>query len=192
MDSGRLIIEQGRWRGLSRQSQRFSSGSSRALPSSFRRPSRTITARPSGAPRKADVIVLLSSGEIDDPWLTPDAAQRLLVLVLVSLLEQNADPLGGYTGWNQYFGYGQVDAYKAVLAAQTAGSRPAPPSVSITSPGNGASVSRTLSVQGTASAGAGLASIQFSVDSALVGLRRKFAVLLLVEYRQLREWLPHP
>ena len=29
-------------------------------------------------PQKADVIVLLSSGQIDDNWLTPDAAPRLL------------------------------------------------------------------------------------------------------------------
>lgn len=87
---------------------------------------------------------------------------------LVNLLEQNADHLGGYTGWNQYFGYGQVDAYKTVVAAQNVVVDKAPPSVSISGPLNNATVSGTVQVSGTAMDNVGVTSIQFSVDGQLV------------------------
>lgn len=87
---------------------------------------------------------------------------------LVSLLESTADPLGGYTGWNQYFGYGQVDAYKAVLAAGSAPSSTTPPAVSISSPASGATISGTVSVQGTAADSLSITNVQFYVDNQLV------------------------
>ena len=45
-------------------------------------------------PQKSDVIVLLSSGQIDGDWLTPDAAQRLLGaprVPLAAMLDWQAD-----------------------------------------------------------------------------------------------------
>jgi hypothetical protein len=86
---------------------------------------------------------------------------------VVSLLEQNADDLGT-PGWDQYFGYGQVNAYKAVLAAGAPVADTTPPTVSISSPGNGATVSGTISVQGSATDNVGVTSIQFSVDGTVV------------------------
>jgi thermitase len=87
---------------------------------------------------------------------------------LVNLLEQNADHLGGYTGWNQYFGYGQVDAYKTVVAAQNVVGDKTPPTVSISGPANGATLSGTVQVTGTATDNVGVTSIQFSVDGQVV------------------------
>jgi len=86
---------------------------------------------------------------------------------LVSLLEKNADDLGT-PGFDQYFGYGQVNAYKAVMAAGTATTDTTLPTVSINSPGNGATVSGTISVQGSAADNVGVTSIQFSVDGVVV------------------------
>ena len=87
---------------------------------------------------------------------------------LVNLLEQNADQLGGYTGWNQYFGNGQVDAYKAVVAAQNVVGDKTPPTVSISGPGKGATVSGTVQVAGTATDNVGVTSIQLSVDGQVI------------------------
>jgi subtilisin family serine protease len=82
---------------------------------------------------------------------------------LVTLLEHNTDVLpAGSTGWNQYFGYGRVNVYKAILAATTGSTTP--PAVSITSPVSGATVSGAIAITGTATDNAGVSSIQFLVD----------------------------
>ena len=47
---------------------------------------------------------------------------------------------------------------------------PAPPTVSITSPANGGTVSGTVAVQASASAGLALAGVQFSLDGVKLGL----------------------
>ncbi len=86
---------------------------------------------------------------------------------LVSLLEQNTDDLGA-PGFDPYFGWGRVNAYKAVLAAANMSVSTAPPVVSISSPASGATVSGTISVQGTATDNAGVTNIEFYVDSQLV------------------------
>jgi thermitase len=78
---------------------------------------------------------------------------------LVGLLEQNADNIGSST----YFGYGRVNAYKAVLAAQGAVSVP-PPVVSITNPLNTATVAGSISVQGSATSSLSISGVQFLVD----------------------------
>jgi subtilisin family serine protease len=86
---------------------------------------------------------------------------------LVSLLEKNADDLGT-AGLDDYFGYGQVNAYKSVLAAGSAVADTTPPSVSISSPGNGATVSSSVSIQGSATDNTGITSIQFYVDGQVI------------------------
>lgn len=86
---------------------------------------------------------------------------------LVNLLEQNADDLGA-PGYDQYFGYGQVNAYRAVMAAGTASADTTRPSVSITSPGNGATLAGSIQVQGTAIDNVGISNIQFYIDNQVV------------------------
>ena len=80
---------------------------------------------------------------------------------LVSLLEQNTDDLGA-PGWDQYFGWGRVNVYKAVQAANAGDSTP--PTVAIASPASGVTVAGTISVTGTATDNVGVTSIQFLVD----------------------------
>ena len=86
---------------------------------------------------------------------------------LVSILEKNADDLGT-PGYDQYFGYGQVNAYKSVMAAGSATTDTTLPSISISSPGSGAVVAGTISVQGPATDNIGVTRIQFYVDGVVV------------------------
>jgi thermitase len=82
---------------------------------------------------------------------------------LVSLLEQNADNIGSST----YFGYGRVNAFKAVTAAQGIVSVP-PPVVSVTSPTAGSIDSGMVAVQGTATSSLAVSTLQFRVDNQQV------------------------
>jgi subtilisin family serine protease len=86
---------------------------------------------------------------------------------LVSLLEQNTDDLGA-PGFDQYFGWGRVNAYKAVLAAANIAVDTMPPVVSISSPASSATLSGVISVQGTATDNIGVTNIEFYVDNQLV------------------------
>ena len=89
---------------------------------------------------------------------------------LVSLLEQNSDDLGA-PGWDPQFGWGRVNAYRAVTAAinaRTTAPDTTPPSVSIASPLNGAIVSGAISVQGASTDNVGVTKVELYVDSALV------------------------
>jgi subtilisin family serine protease len=107
------------------------------------------------APIVAGVAALVLSAK---PSLSPNS--------LVSLLEQNSDDLGA-SGYDIYYGYGRVNAYKAVTAALGSSSI-APPSVSITSPTNGSTVSGTVAVPGTATSSLTINSVQLLVDSQQV------------------------
>jgi thermitase len=83
---------------------------------------------------------------------------------LVSLLENNSDDLGT-AGFDQYFGWGRVNAYKAVLAAKnTPISTGTPPTVSIGSPSSNQIVAGAVSVQGTATDNAAVTKIELDVD----------------------------
>lgn len=90
---------------------------------------------------------------------------------VVSLLEQNSDDLGP-AGWDPQFGWGRVNAYRAVTAAKNAGTAPAPdtipPSVSISNPLNGATVAGAINVQGTSTDNVGVTKVELYVDSGLV------------------------
>ncbi len=85
---------------------------------------------------------------------------------LVSLLETNSDDLGT-PGFDQYFGYGRVNAYKAVAAAKGVATDTTPPTVYITSPLSGATVLGIVSVLGTASDNVGVSKVELYVDGAL-------------------------
>jgi len=100
--------------------------------------------------------------------LVLSANPSLSASALVTLLEQNSDDLGA-PGFDPYFGWGRVNAYKAVTAAKNA---PAivyttPPAVSIATPGPGTTVAGTISIQGTATDNVGVTNIQFYVDGVL-------------------------
>ena len=88
---------------------------------------------------------------------------------LVTLLETNSDDLGS-PGFDQFYGYGRVNAYKAVLAAKSmiSSADTTPPVVSIGAPSSGATVAGTVSVQGTATDNVGVTKIELDVDGAAV------------------------
>ena len=93
---------------------------------------------------------------------------KLSAQSLVNLLEQNADDIGT-PGFDTSFGWGLVDAYKVAFAALSSVSTvdTTPPSVSISSPSSGATVSGTVQITGTATDNVGVTQVQLSVDGAL-------------------------
>ncbi|MDE3167223.1 MAG: S8 family serine peptidase [Acidobacteriota bacterium] len=85
---------------------------------------------------------------------------------LVTLLEANSDDLGA-AGYDPYYGWGRVNAAKAVAAAKAgAGSAPL---VSIATPGSGSSVTGTVTVTGSASGTASIAQVNLFCDGVLAG-----------------------
>ncbi|HXI42732.1 MAG TPA: Ig-like domain-containing protein [Bryobacteraceae bacterium] len=102
--------------------------------------------------------------------LALSANPSLTASQLVSLLEQNSDDLGT-PGYDQYFGWGRVNAYKAVLAAKSLISTAdtTPPTVNISAPSPTATVVGTVSVQGTATDNVGVMKIELDVDGTAVG-----------------------
>jgi subtilisin family serine protease len=85
-----------------------------------------------------------------------------------SLIEQSVDLVGGATGWTPQYGYGRVNAAKAVSLALAGGTADTmPPTISITSPANGATVAGTISIQASASDNVGVNSVAFYLDSAM-------------------------
>ncbi len=111
------------------------------------------------SPVAAGVMALIMSA---NPNLTPTQ--------VISLLEANADDLGP-VGYDTSYGYGRVDAYKAVAAA-VSNLPPAdntPPVASITSPTNGATVSGGISVAVSASDNVGVSRVDLYIDGVLYG-----------------------
>jgi hypothetical protein len=94
------------------------------------------------------------------------ARPSLSASALVSLLEANSDDLGA-TGFDPSFGWGRVNAYKAVSAALSAPVNP-PPSVAISAPTAGSTVSGTVTVSGAASDSLGISSVKLYCDGVLV------------------------
>jgi thermitase len=80
---------------------------------------------------------------------------------LVTLLEQNSDDLGA-AGFDQIFGWGRVNASRAVVAA--GGGSTTPPSVTISNPPPSSSLQAAVTVQGNAIAPTSLSSIELWVD----------------------------
>jgi Subtilase family/Bacterial Ig domain/Fervidolysin N-terminal prodomain len=86
------------------------------------------------------------------------------------ILKQSADDFGT-VGWDSSYGWGRVNAARAVGMAGTGGQPvdSTPPDVSLTSPSPGATVSGTTMVEVAASDNVGVASVSFSVDGVLMG-----------------------
>ena len=106
------------------------------------------------APIVAGVAALVLSV---NPGLTPNQVQ--------DILKQSADDFG-LPGWDSSYGWGRVNAGRAVLLASgnTTPSDSTSPAVSFSSPSNGAVVSGSVSVVALASDNTGVAAVTFSID----------------------------
>ena len=109
------------------------------------------------APMVAGVVALMLEA---NPALKPTEDRNPIQEILRKTAESRGTPDSdlGYEGsdsyYNKSYGWGIVDAYKAVKAAEEwkAPEEPNnPPTVSITSPKNNAEVSNTITISGTAS-----------------------------------------
>ena len=109
------------------------------------------------APVVAGVAALIRS---NNPTLTP--------LEVQNILRTSADDLGD-AGWDPNYGYGRVNAYRAVLASQTAvGTLDlAAPIVSITAPNSGVKVTGTVNVEVDATDNVGVVRNELYVDGVL-------------------------
>jgi len=86
-----------------------------------------------------------------------------------SIIEQNSDDLGA-PGFDIYYGWGRVNAYKAVLAALGAAPPPSdttPPTASITSPNSGATASGSIAVSVSSSDNVGVTQVELYIDGVL-------------------------
>ncbi len=82
------------------------------------------------------------------------------------ILKDTADDLSS-SGWDESYGWGRVNVGRAVIAALSV-IPTNPPTVSITSPASGSTVSGTISVSVSASSSVGIASVSLAVDGSLV------------------------
>lgn len=95
---------------------------------------------------------------------------------VVDILKTTSDDLGS-SGFDVYYGNGRVNANRAVQAAKGTTSVTPPsttsdstaPTVQITSPSNGASVSKVVKVQVTAQDNVGVTKVELYVDGKLTG-----------------------
>jgi Subtilase family/Bacterial Ig domain/Fervidolysin N-terminal prodomain len=93
---------------------------------------------------------------------------------VVEIITQNADDLGD-PGFDQYFGYGRVNAHASLVA--TIGTAPEPepepditdPLVSIASPDEGSTVSSSITVSVSATDNVGVETVELYIDGALFG-----------------------
>jgi thermitase len=101
--------------------------------------------------------------------LVISANPNLAAAQVQNVIKQSADDLGS-AGWDPSFGWGRLNAARAVdLALRTVGSDDnIAPSVNISSLADGGAIAGAVNVQATASDNVGLTSITFSVDGAVL------------------------
>jgi thermitase len=109
------------------------------------------------SPIVAGVVALVLSA---NPGLTGAQAQEIL--------KTNADDLGP-TGWDASYGWGRVNAEKAVRAA-AGNTDTIAPNVSFSSPGSGSTVTGITQVQIAATDNVSVTSVDLSVDGQSVGV----------------------
>lgn len=93
---------------------------------------------------------------------------------VVSTLQSTADDLGT-PGWDTTYGFGRVNAARAVGGAGTAPTDTQAPVVSFTSPVSGAVLSGTVNVQLAASDNVGVTSITVTANGATIGSSATFS-----------------
>ena len=98
-----------------------------------------------------------------NPGLTPAEVMQIV--------RDTADDIAP-TGWDQYSGYGRINACRALArASQTGGAPPPdsdPPSVNLVSPADGAVLSGTASLSASATDEGGVAKVEFYADGQLI------------------------
>jgi subtilisin family serine protease len=109
------------------------------------------------APIVAGVAGLILSA---NPSLSPSQVTKIL--------QQSADDIGA-PGWDPSFGWGRVNAAKAVSMALSNITTTTAPAVSFQSPLSGATISGTAGIQVSASSSAGVTSVTLYVDNVLTG-----------------------
>lgn len=109
------------------------------------------------APIVAGIAALVLSA---NPALTGDEVQ--------TLLKQSSDDLG-LAGWDTSYGWGRVNAARAVTMASGGAVDSTPPVVTFVTPGSGATVSGTTSVQVGATDDVAVALVTLSLDGAVIG-----------------------
>ena len=89
---------------------------------------------------------------------------------VAALLQANADDLGA-AGWDPSFGYGRVNAYRAVAAATASAPPPdtMPPTASITSPSAGSTLTGTVTVGVAATDDTSVSRVDLYIDGAFYG-----------------------
>jgi subtilisin family serine protease len=109
------------------------------------------------APIVAGIAALVFSA---NPGLAGDEVQ--------TLIKQSSDDFG-LAGWDSAYGWGRVNAAKAVTMASGGGGDVTPPAVNFVAPESGVPVSDTTSVQVSATDNLAVASVSLSVDGAVIG-----------------------
>ena len=110
------------------------------------------------SPVTAGVVALMKSA---NPSLSPAEIEAILQGTAVDL---------GNMDWDPYYGFGRIDAFEAVTTAADAGpSDTVPPSVSISSPSSGGSVTGLVPVSVEATDDFGVAKVELYVDGLQVG-----------------------
>jgi thermitase len=103
--------------------------------------------------------------------LVISANPSLTAVQVQDILKQNADDLGA-PGFDTSFGFGRVNAYRAVLAATSVAPTPpdtTAPSVTITAPTPGSTVSGTVTISVSAADNVGITQVDCFVNGALLG-----------------------
>jgi subtilisin family serine protease len=118
------------------------------------------------APIVAGAAALLLSA---NPSLTPVQVQNIL--------EQSSDDLG-LTDWDSTYGYGRINLARALsMAAGTGGvggnGDSTPPTIVITSPSDGSTVSSVVSVSVSATDNVGVVKVELYVDGSFYGSSTK-------------------
>ena len=108
------------------------------------------------APIVAGVAALILSS---NPDLTGDEVQ--------TILKQSADDIGP-AGWDVSYGWGRVNAGRALMMVGGAGDA-TPPTVGIASPAPGQTVAGAISVQVSANDNVGVVSVSLSADGIAIG-----------------------
>lgn len=87
-----------------------------------------------------------------------------------AIIENTADDFGK-SGWDRDFGWGRINAYRALLEATGSGTPiDSPPNVTLTAPQHGSIVSGTIDVTANASDDDAVSSVEFFIDNSFLGL----------------------
>ena len=105
--------------------------------------------------------------------LVLSAKPSLTAVEVSSILSSTADDLGT-SGRDDTFGWGRINAYKAVSASLTTVVDTQPPSLSFLGPAASAIIAGSVSVQVSATDNQGVASLTIAVNGTIIGMASSF------------------